>query len=198
MIEAMFQPGFQQMQPCNAKQILIHTFESAISSLEVSRCQSIVFSPTNFHQTIDYYSITTPSIGMISTPIDSKLKVLPIYDDNSAWYSKFESQFFANKICLVPATHAFRSIDVFDFSNTTYFDSIEKFACVFFYICDRSSDLFLEYLFLDVLKRMRTSTSINRYSKNRSELRCLRKESCVSLFCWFWGKFTLGYNRIDI
>ena len=96
MIEAMFQPGFQQMQPCNAKQILIHTFESAISSLEVSSCQSIVFSPTNFLQTIDNYSITTPSIGMISTPIDSKSKVLQIYDDNSAWYRRIEPQFTKN------------------------------------------------------------------------------------------------------
>ena len=89
------------------------------------------------------------------------------------------------------ATHAFRSIDVFDFSNTIYFDSIEKFACVFFYICDRSSDLFLEYLFLGVLERMRrepSRRSKNRYSKNRSELRLQTSTEGVFLhFADFWA-----------
>ena len=67
---------------------------------------------TKFYLTIDYYSITTPSIGMISTLIDSKSKVLSIYDDNSAWYSMIDPQFTKN-FCKLLELSAMSSILIY-------------------------------------------------------------------------------------
>ena len=83
---------------------------SACADVKMCFVPSVV---CNFHKTIDYYSITTASMGMISTPIDSKLKILPIHDDNSTWYSRIEPQFTTNLLELYDSawsTAIFRSL----------------------------------------------------------------------------------------